>query len=315
MEKVFLDYTQQIKILVDDKNLNISDLKYAREMLGRYGYYSLINGYKNEFKDPITTKYRSNVCFEDIVALYEFDENLRALFLRYIQKIERQMKEYLSFYFCEKYGEKQEGYLRADHYNYINKNRRDIDKLIRILQRYTEGHTDYRYINHAVLNYGNVPLWIVMNALTFGNISKFYSLVRYDIQAKISINYEGVNEGQIAKIMIVLTGFRNVCAHGERLYCYRTKQAIPDLPLHEKMRIPKFGQEYACGKHDLFAVVIAMRYLLPNDWFLVFKRELIKTISRYLKKTSCFTEAEVLRFMGFPENWKTITRYRKRKAV
>lgn len=312
MEKVFLNYGQQINMLANDKKLNIPNPEYALEMLKRYSYYALISGYKNEFKDPATAQYRPDVCFGDIVALYEFDENLRTLFLKYIQKIERQIKSHLSFFFCEKYGEKQEQYLQTEHYNYTNKNRRDIDKLIKILRRYTNGHTDYRYINHAALHYGNVPLWVVMNALTFGNISKFYCFSRYDIQAKIALNYEGVNESQISKLLIVLTGFRNVCAHGERLYCYHTKQAIPDLPLHKKMKIPKSGQEYMSGKHDLFAVVIAMRYLLPNDWFLMFKRELIKTISQYIKRTSCFTEEEVLKFMGFPDNWKMITRYRKK---
>ena len=109
-------------------------------------------------------------------------------------------------------------------------------------------------------------------------------LSRYDIQAKISMNYEGINESQLSKILIVLTGFRNVCAHGERLYCYHTKQAIPNLMLHKRLDLPKPEKEYLCGKHDLFAAVISMRYLLPNDWFLAFKKELIKVIGQYLKR-------------------------------
>lgn len=35
--------------------------------------------------------------------------------------------------------------------------------------------TDYHYINHAQRKYGNVPLWVLTNALTFGNISKVYA--------------------------------------------------------------------------------------------------------------------------------------------
>ncbi len=312
MKKIFLNYEQQLTKLQDEKKLSIPDWDYAREMLKRYSYYSLISGYKKQFKNPDTATYREDVCFNDIVALYEFDESLRSLFLKYLQKIEREMKSYISFYFCEKYGEMQEEYLKSSNYNYSNKNRRDINKLIKILKRYTEGNTDYHYINHASTKYGNVPLWVLINALTFGNISKFYMLSRYDLQAKISINFEGINESQLSKILIVLTGFRNVCAHGERLYCYHTKQAIPNLMLHKKLNLPKPGQEYLCGKHDLFAVVISMRYLLPNDWFLMFKNELIKVIGQYIKKTSCFTEKEVLEFMGFPENRKDITRYRKK---
>lgn len=311
MDKVFLNYQQQIDKLADEKKLNIPDPDYAVEMLKRYSYYSLISDYKEQFKDPSTSCYRGNVHFEDIVALYEFDENLRGLFLKYLQKIERQMKSYLSFYFCEKYGELQEKYLDKQNFNYIKKNQKDIDKLIKILQHYTNGKTDYQYINHAAVNHGNVPLWVLVNALTFGNISKFYLLSTYDIQAKVAKNYPGINESQLSKLLIVMTGFRNVCAHGERLYCYHTKQAIPNLTLHQKLNLPKPGQEYLYGKHDLFAVILSMRYLLPNDWFLMFKKELIKSIDQYLKKTSCFTESDVQAFMGFPENWKTITRYRK----
>ena len=68
--------------------------------------------------------------------------------------------------------------------------------------------------------------------------------------------------------------FRNICAHGERLYSYKTKNAIPDFPIHDKLGIIKKGKQYECGKHDLFAVVIALRYLLPKDLIKKFKQEL-----------------------------------------
>lgn len=68
------------------------------------------------------------------------------------------------------------------------------------------------------------------------------------------------------------------------------------------MRYTKKSQEYIYEKLDLFAVVLAMRYLLPNDWFLSFKKELIKAIRQYVERTSCFSEKQILKFMGFPEN-------------
>ena len=54
-----------------------------------------------------------------------------------------------------------------------------------------------------------------------------------------------------------MTKFRNVCAHGERLYSYQTRNDIPDTALHHKLGIPKNGTQYSMGKHDLFAIVIA----------------------------------------------------------
>ena len=83
MAKSFLTYEQQLKNLVDDKNLIIKDEEYATSVLKKIGYFALIVGYKDLFKNNTTKKYKDNTCFEDIVALYEFDENLRALFLKY----------------------------------------------------------------------------------------------------------------------------------------------------------------------------------------------------------------------------------------
>ena len=50
MNKDFLTYDQQPDYLENKKKLIIPDRKYAKEMLERYSYYSLIGGYKQPFK-------------------------------------------------------------------------------------------------------------------------------------------------------------------------------------------------------------------------------------------------------------------------
>lgn len=67
------------------------------------------------------------------------------------------------------------------------------------------GHTDYYYINHAYIKYNNVTLWVLTNALTFGNVSKCFLVSKYDIQAKIARNYTGIRESHLSKMLIVLT--------------------------------------------------------------------------------------------------------------
>ena len=59
----------------------------------------------------------------------------------------------------------------------------------------------------------------------------------------------------------------------------------------------------------MFVVVIAFRYLLPEKIFLEFKRKLIKEIDRVNREVEHISEVELLNKMGFPENWKNITRY------
>ena len=119
----------------------------------------------------------------------------------------------------------------------------------------------------ALRMYGNVPLWVLFNGVTFGSLSKFYSFTTQDIQTKVAKNFDKVNRKQLEQYLSVITKFRNVCAHGERLFSYQTRNDIPDTDLHVKLGIPKNGTQYALGKRDLFAVVIAFRYLLSNEDF------------------------------------------------
>lgn len=107
MPKIFLNYDQQIEKLKNEKNLRIDDMAYAKEILRQTIYYSLTGGYKDIFKNPTTKKYKDGTRFEDIVELYYFDESLRQLFMRYLIKVENEIKSQVSYYFTEKNGENQ----------------------------------------------------------------------------------------------------------------------------------------------------------------------------------------------------------------
>ncbi|MCC8106895.1 MAG: Abi family protein [Clostridiales bacterium] len=312
MAKCFLTYEQQIDKLINEKGLLIADREYAENVLKRTSYYSLISGYKDLFKNPTTKAYRDGTRLEDIVALYDFDRMLRELFLSYILRVENHIKSLLSYAFCEKYGESQNAYLNKQNYNYSGRrNKADIDKLVdHVLAKYVTRNTDYHYINHARTVHGNVPLWILKNALTFGNISVMYSVFPQDIQFKISSEFQGINESQLKQVLRYLVRFRNVCAHGERLFSYRNVESIPDFPIHNKLQIPKNGNQYIYGKHDLFAVIITLRYLLPREDFRELKRRLTRLIDNHSKNQQGITQTELLKKMGFPENWKKITRYK-----
>lgn len=56
-EKVFLTLDQQIDFLINDKGLIIDDHDVAINALQQLGYFSLINGYKDLFRIPLTTKW------------------------------------------------------------------------------------------------------------------------------------------------------------------------------------------------------------------------------------------------------------------
>ena len=102
-KKPFLDYEHQI-LLLEKKGLIIQDKERVIEILTKTSYYGLINGYKAMFKDPNTNKYKEGTSFEDIYALYLFDEQLREVILKYILIFEKAIKSSLSYHFSALYG-------------------------------------------------------------------------------------------------------------------------------------------------------------------------------------------------------------------
>lgn len=311
MGKNFLTYAQQLHILEYNKQLVISDHKYAAKKLEELSYYSLIGGYKTLFKHAPSNKYIHGVTFEELVAFYFFDEELRTLFLKYILHIERHIKSMFSYHFCEKYGEQQSMYLDINNYNHTRKNHRNLVRLTHSLQKVISLPSKYDYIEHSANSYHNVPLWVATNALTFGQISKMYQYATTDIRTKISKNFQNISEKQLHQFINIVGKCRNVCAHGERLFSFKINETIPDTPLHQRLQISKINNHYVYGKQDLFAVVIALFYLISNDEFKQFKTTLSKLIKTVLKQCPHLTEEQLLNSMGFPVNWNKISRYRK----
>lgn len=308
MAKPFLTYEQLLDKLITEKKLTINSKNEAEAMLKRLSYFSLVSGYKDPFKNPSTGTYKYGIEFGHLVELYNFDEQLREIFLRYMMKIERMMSSLISYYFSLNFGDQQQNYLDVNNYDYSYANIHSINKLIAIMSDLCNTH-EYSYINHHRKNHQNIPLWIIINAMTFGQISKMFGLLKQSMKSNITKNIPNVMHFELEKMLKVLTKFRNVCAHGERLYSYKTVDGIPDMRIHQSLNIPKTGHEYKFGKHDLFAVVIMYKYLLDPRDFYEFASRLDNAVNCYVSKMNSMSEHDLLLRMGFPINWKEINQF------
>lgn len=122
MTKPFLTYDLQLNKLSNEKKLIITDSERAKQILKSVGYFSLIGGYKTPFINPMTRIYQSGTAFDDIFALYQFDQSLRELVFKYLCQIEQQMRQLISYSFCKVHGEQQSAYLNPANFNNIPKN-------------------------------------------------------------------------------------------------------------------------------------------------------------------------------------------------
>lgn len=266
----------------------------------------MISGYKGPFKQKEGT-YKLHVSIQDIYALYLFDDNLRTLFLQYILKIEKHVKSLISYSFCEAYGEEQQHYLNATKYNYIAINQDEVNELITRLTKITNDPKNYPYIKHQKKQHGNIPLWVMMKALTLGTVSKMYSFLPQSIKHNVSKEFEYVHEGMLTQMLDLLARVRNVCAHNEQLFDYKyRKGTIDDTYVHSVLDIRRKNGQYVKGKNDLFAVVIVLKYLLSKEDFSRFVAELERIITQLFADTRMIEKTQLYKYMGFTKNWMEI---------
>lgn len=271
--KPFITYSEQLNNLIKKKHLDISNRSYAENKLLNIGYYSLIDGYKDIFYNPMTRTYEKGTN-------------------------------------CEVFSENQAAYLNSANYNISKMNRYHISKLISKLTYEATKNTEHNYVVYQRNTYGNVPLWVIMKTLTMGQTSKMYSFMHPSIKSKISIHYDNITEKELIQYLRIFTIFRNLCAHNERLFSFQTRFEIPDTVLHKKLGIPQKGTQYLYGKHDVFALLIAFRYMLDTEDFIIFKRKLTQLFNTFTKATSQSQRDKLLKAMHFPPNWSSITRYK-----
>lgn len=303
MAKRFLTYEEQLEYQEMQKGLLIPNRKHALRTLERTSYFFVFGGYKHPFRNPSTGRYRDGVTFDEIMGLYEFDAALRLVVLKYILHIERHVKALYSYCFSERFGNDQNAYLQTSHYNYSENNKRLIDNLIRNFRSDVEKPSDYPYIRHFQEKHQNVPLWVLIHSMSIGTIAKLYHVSHFGVQSRVSMKFQGVNERQLGQFLNVLNKFRNVCAHNEQLFAHQCEIDIPDMPVHMQMKLPRKGNQYKQGKHDLFAIVIAFYYLLPWKEFSEFVEETEGLIQKSLPEFPHLSHEALLEEMGFPQGW------------
>lgn len=310
-EKVFETLDGLVDILID-RGVSISDptdRDYAISVIEKNGYYNLINGYnklflapQNDSEDP---EYRAGTTIQEIHALYQFDRVLRNIFFRYILGVETNIKSLISYYFSEAHGHKN--FLIYSNFNTSLKNSNTkITALIAEIQRQISSRSTDPSIAHYLNKHGYIPLWVLNNILTLGTISKFYSLMLVDERQKVSRHF-GIMDNELENSLLYISNIRNFCAHGNRLYCFRTKHPLSNTCYHASLEIPTNASgEYIYGKRDLFACVIALKRLLSHNDYKRMSKEIYRAIGTLSKKLSLLTKEDVLKEMGFPENWRDL---------
>lgn len=305
MEKEFKTINEQIEIL-KSRNIIVKDYNKTYKILEKNNYYYLINGYKDLFlNEKHKDKYISNTKIEEVYAIYQFDKNMKMIFLKYILLIENEINTYIAYEFSKIYGHKD--YLILKNFNNSNSKIPLIEKFINDINLEIE----YQYKNsnkmivHYLSEYNYVPLWVLVRILSFGKISKFYTFMKPKEQNAISRKYNlRINEFRV--ILHNLTLIRNICAHDEKLYDVKLQSRIFSTKYHKMLNIENKKGNYKLATRDLFSIAIILKLLLEKEDFNNFYTKIIKNIDILEKEITTISINKVLYRMGFPNNYKDL---------
>ena len=158
---------------------------------------------------------------------------------------------------------------------------------------------------HYMNNYGYIPLWVLVKVLSFGIVCELFTILKKEDQIEVADIF-GTTPEVLQDILIILSNYRNLCAHEDIVFEHRTERVIPDTKYHEEMNIPKMDGEYIYGKNDLFAVIIIFKILLNEKNFRLMMKEIEYEIELLDGKVDTIEIDRVLDRMGFPEDYMNI---------
>ena len=302
--KQFKTIDEQVEIL-KDKGLIINDIEKTKDILLRENYF-FINGYRHVFMRASDRTFVENATFEELYSLFLFDRKIRNIMFKYLLIVENNLKSIFSYHLSGKYGYKEKDYLKLANFTTdITKHRQVQDVINKMKRQIRINAKQHTATLHYLTNYGYIPMWILVKVLSFGIISELYMILKYEDKKEIA-NYYKMDVESMSVFLPIMSNYRNLCAHEDILYNYKTQRTIPNNIYHKLLEIPMDGDEYIYGKNDLFSLVIMFKHILRVDDFKLLIYELGYEIDLLEGKIKCISFDKILNEIGFPKNWRKI---------
>ena len=268
--------------------LIVENEEYAKKILNDISYFRLIKAYSLNLKSK-NGKYCEKVTFEQIVELYLFNANFRQVIFPEIEKVEINVRCRIANYFAEQYGVL--GYLEADNFVNAEYHKMFLDDIEEEIRRNSKAP----FVKNFHDNYegGNLPIYALVEILSFGTLSKFYKNMKNQDKKAIAKSF-GVGYTYFESWLESISYVRNICAHYGRLY---------NAKLSKTPILYKEYSEAGIGNNRIFGVLLCLKHLLKsNDHWNLFVDKIELLFDKY--------ESVDIKTMGFTENWKELLEIR-----
>ena len=321
--KPFLTIPEQIRRLRERGMECGTDDVYATAVLERCGYYRL-SGYwyiyrerprrsedqfDHEGREIRLDSFVEGTSLSQVVALYDFDQELSARLLHVIRAIEVSFRFFI-------------GHRLGKNNPFAHRYPDQLDNSFSMPCHPTGAYEDWMeeykrqekrargdFVQHFRRKYGeHFPIWVATEIMSFGTMKRLYSLMRETdreiLAARLQIyaKDEGADYGTLKNWLNCIRNIRNVCAHYGRLW-----NRSFDFAAEPPGRAKRDGNDIlSClnskdVKNKLYGALLILRYLSLS---IVPNRTDVVDIVDFINKES-HTLGFRLNQLGFPSDWKT----------
>jgi len=244
-----------LKYMRDIKDISINGSKEKKQLMN-IGYFHGYKGYRFVYDPKQQLKYNN---FAELMAVYEFDMQLKSILYPYIMSIETAFKshaietciELCSDDFVEIYDKLLNKYTKynadSKDYKYSLKLKHKIRNIVytSISERYSrESQEDKnKMITHYQHQGKPVPIWALFEILTLGQFGIFVETMDDNTSIRLAENlnlhYSNIDQnGRLIETMVYfLTDLRNAVAHNSVVFECRFMKSNPPK------RIKRFVKE------------------------------------------------------------------------
>ena len=239
MDNLFPYTTPEQQILkLKSQMLNFTDEEMAKTNLRTYGYYNIINGYRDPYiiREYGCKKYSPDVTFEQIFALFSLDRTIRGGVLLAMIDLEEHLRATVADIVAEDFGTDHNIYLSKDNYRdkhvsnpRFRRNNILADMCHTAETSYTQPIRYYREVH------GIVPPWILLKGVYFATLVNFIRFFKAPQREKLIhalygnlINEQNIDDFKdiLSDTLAICLEYRNLAAHGGRIYNHIPNSSI-----------------------------------------------------------------------------------------
>jgi len=215
-EKEAKTVQQQIELLVS-RGLSVNEGDNAEHYLSHISYYRLAGYWWPMQADKAEHKFKENSRFTDVIALYNFDRELRILIFDVIEKIEISLRTKLIYYLS----------LEIDPWWFQNTkifdNTTELIKTLASIEEEVDRSKDTFIKEHKKKHKDDLrfpPAWKTLELTSFGSLSKLYGNLKHTVKSKdiIAAEFGTANHTYLPSWLQCIAQIRNYCAHHSRLW-------------------------------------------------------------------------------------------------